>query len=204
MSEPDNPQGQDLDPQSLARKVAEHLRSSAPTSKRRGRRARHRRPFPTIGLLRGLGVTAIFLGVGFAAVAALPWLGGVFDRLTGSPTIEDPDPSFSEQLSPTASTSPTPENQPAVVAVSTTTAPPGTTTVTVPRPRRGGTPETTPSPTSPTTPPATTPPTLPSTTGGTPTTLPTTTTAPPPTTTTTTATTTPTTTTTTEEQEPQP
>ena len=60
--------GDKLDPESLAKKLAEQLRSSAPKRKRR-------RPFPTAGVLRGTGIAAIALGIGFGALAALPWVG---------------------------------------------------------------------------------------------------------------------------------
>lgn len=198
MPDPIDPGNRDLDPESLARKLAEQLRSNAPSSRRRRRRRRrNRRPFPTTGLLRGLGVLAVLLGVGFGAAAALPWLGDKLADLSRSPEVSEPDPSFSGQGLPSSSTSPAPENQPAVVGQSTTTAvPPAAPATTTPRPRRGGTATTAPTPsptTAPTTPPSTTNPTLPPTTGGTTTPRPTTTSS----TTTTTTTTTPTTTTTT-------
>lgn len=81
-----------LDPEALARRLAEQLRSSRPDPPKPP--GLHRRELAA-GLLRFLGIGSIVVGISLALMSALPWAAGLFGS---EDPVDDLPPSFSRQV----------------------------------------------------------------------------------------------------------
>ena len=90
--------GDRLDPESLAKRLAEQLRSTPP-------KRRFRLRLPGTGVLRALGVACIILGLVFGAAAAFPKIAEFVEGLGGPSATDGLDPSFAGQQTPGSSTS---------------------------------------------------------------------------------------------------